>query len=344
MPMHEHSYLTHLLSQARKQGLDLTFVYASLGINADDVMQQRLTPDMQATLYQRILFLAQDEYFGMLGGGQVPNGTFRMLCYSVIHAPTLERAIRRTSEFHELCRGMQVKPELQRRGRSAQVSLQATQASEQSLAQLLEAETPLRVATLLSMWHNFISWLVGCRIPLTGVSFSFPRPDNIAELQQLLLCPLSFAQPTTKLRFPALYLDYPLVQTDDSLRTFLKTAPYPLLSPRIQGGTLRGRVEAMLGQDFSRALPDARMMAERLNISVSTLRRRLLEEGCSYQQIKDECRRNAALIYLDAPQLSLAEVASLTGFSEPSAFFRAFRKWTGSTPSDYRQRARNVPT
>jgi len=69
-----------------------------------------------------------------------------------------------------------------------------------------------------------------------------------------------------------------------------------------------------------------------------------LEEGCSYQQIKDECRRNAALIYLDAPQLSLAEVASLTGFSEPSAFFRAFRKWTGSTPSDYRQRARNLPT
>ena len=65
--------------------------------------------------------------------------------------------------------------------------------------------------------------------------------------------------------------------------------------------------------------------------------RRLKDEGSSYQQIKDNLRRDTAVYFLSRPELSIDEIALQLGFSEPSAFHRAFKKWTGVTPGVYRQ-------
>lgn len=101
--------------------------------------------------------------------------------------------------------------------------------------------------------------------------------------------------------------------------------------------SLKSQVIALIGKDFSQELPSAEEVAYRLHMSVSTLRRRLLEEDTSYQKIKDECRKVAALNYMNSPQLSISDVAGLMGFDEPSAFFRSFKKWTGMTPGEYRR-------
>jgi len=95
----------------------------------------------------------------------------------------------------------------------------------------------------------------------------------------------------------------------------------------------------MIGLDFSLTSPSAEQVAKTLNMSVSTLRRRLLEEGTTYQKIKDECRRKSAINYMNSPELSINDVAGLMGFDEPSAFFRSFKRWTGMTPGEYRQSA-----
>ena len=67
------------------------------------------------------------------------------------------------------------------------------------------------------------------------------------------------------------------------------------------------------------------------------MRRRLNDEKTSYQNIKDECRKEAAITYMNVPQLSINDIAALMGFDEPSAFFRSFKKWTGMTPGEYRK-------
>ena len=104
-----------------------------------------------------------------------------------------------------------------------------------------------------------------------------------------------------------------------------------------EDNSLRAQVISLIGRDFSLAPPSAEQVAKTLNMSVSTLRRRLLEEDTTYQKIKDDCRRQSAIDYMNSPQLSINDVAGLMGFDEPSAFFRSFKRWTAMTPGEYRQ-------
>ena len=77
-------------------------------------------------------------------------------------------------------------------------------------------------------------------------------------------------------------------------------------------------------------------MGTALGITPQTLRRRLQDEGQGYQAIKDDLRRDIAIEYLARPDLTLIDIANLLGFSEPSTFHRAFKKWTGVAPGEYR--------
>jgi len=79
------------------------------------------------------------------------------------------------------------------------------------------------------------------------------------------------------------------------------------------------------------------LVAKRLGLTGRSLQRRLKDEGTSFQTVREEVRRELARRYLD-DGLAIAEISFLLGFSEPSAFFRAFKRWTGETPVAHRQR------
>lgn len=96
---------------------------------------------------------------------------------------------------------------------------------------------------------------------------------------------------------------------------------------------IRKRLRALPLQSW----PDFDTLAEELHLSISTLHRRLDEEGQSYQSIKDELRRDFAIDYLCHSSKSVAEIAEILGFAEPSSFHRAFKKWTGARPAEYRR-------
>ena len=148
-------YVRYLIQQVEKQGYDLSELLQSLGIDPTEIEQRtELSAIKFGQLYQRIMWTAQDESFGMLSGGQVPNGTFRMMCHAIIHCSTLERAIYRCSDFFEISRGTKVKPFLLRKGRYAKISFApVSSVPEEELAELFANEPPLKVRTGLSMWQ-----------------------------------------------------------------------------------------------------------------------------------------------------------------------------------------------
>ncbi len=331
-------YVVNLLQQARAQGFDTDELLQTVGIDAAEIdTRTEFSAERFGALYQRLMYIAQDEYFGMISGGKVPNGTFRMMCHAIIHCPTLEKVIYRASAFHEICRGAQIKPVLVRKGRYAKISFAPTDHAEQDLDTLLQQETPERIRTSLSMWHHFISWLLGAQVELKAAYFTCPPPEDEDSYRKLFRSEVRFDQHENALVFAARYLDQPPVQTEHTLRSFLKTAPFQLIAMVNDDASLTSQVEALIGKDFSRPLPSAEAIASMLNLSVSTLRRRLLEEDTSYQTIKDECRKRAAFHYMSSPQLSINDVAELMGFDDPSAFFRSFKRWTGMTPGEFRR-------
>jgi len=331
-------YVRNLLNEAAAQGFDTEELLAFVGIESHEIENQtEFSAERFGLLYQRVMYIAQDEFFGMFSGGKVPNGTFRMMCHAIIHCKTLEKAIYRASDFHEICRGAQIKPILVRKGRFAKVSFAPTDNADIDFTDFLQHEPPERIRTSLSMWHHFVSWLLGTRLELKAAYFTFRQPEDISQYRMLFQSEVRFDQHDNAFVFPSRYLDYPIVQSEQSLRSFLKTAPYQLITMVNNDKSLKAQVIALIGKDFSRELPGAEEVASTLNLSVSTLRRRLLEEGTSYQKIKDECRKDAALNYMNSVQLSINDVAGLMGFDEPSAFFRSFKKWTGQTPGEYRR-------
>ncbi|WP_243409943.1 AraC family transcriptional regulator [Pokkaliibacter plantistimulans] len=335
-------FVGYLLRQVDKQGYDVESLLASVDISREELDSgNEISARKFGQLYQRVIWVLQDESFGMLSGGKVPNGTFRMMCYAIIHCKNLEKAIRRCSDFYEVCRGSIIKPVLLRRGRYAKFSFQPLASlPENALGDLVRDETPLVIRTSLSVWHHFLSWLVGRRVELKAVYFSFPEPVDVDHYRQLFQAEVKFSQHDNVMVFSSTYLDLPLVQTEETLRGFLKTAPFQLHVMVDDEKSLKSQIIAILGKDFSRELPSAEEVAVKLNMSISTLRRRLMEESTSYQKIKDDCRKEAAINYMNSPHLSINDIALLMGFDEPSAFFRSFKKWTGMTPGEYRQRVR----
>jgi AraC-like DNA-binding protein len=148
---------------------------------------------------------------------------------------------------------------------------------------------------------------------------------------------LAFDQPFTAVIFDAHYLTLPVVQNEHTLKEFLRTAPENILVKYKNGSSLSARIRRRLRQTLPGDVPDFDTLAAELNLTAATLRRRLREEGASYQEIKDQLRRDLAISYLSHSRRSVVDIALELGFSERSAFHRAFRKWTGASPGEFRR-------
>ena len=338
------AYVQRLLDEASGHGCDRAELLAAADIDESELDGVAAFSAVKyGRLYQRVMWLAQDEWFGMLSGGRVRSGSFRLLCLTVVNCATVRQAITLSAEFMEICRGFRVKPVLERSGdgRDRVVIRGISSLEPGEFEQLIADTSPSVIRTTLAVWHRFYCWLVGREIPLAKLHFSFSCPEEFAALAQSEADELLFDQPGNALEYETRYLDYPIVQSPQTVEDFIRTAPYHLVISDGNANSIKTKVKTILNRDVSESMPSAEAVAERLNMSVTTLRRRLQQESTSYQKLKDECRMEAAFHYLSCPDLANAQIAEMLGFDEASAFFRAFKKWTGVTPGEYRKSSRS---
>jgi AraC-like DNA-binding protein len=147
---------------------------------------------------------------------------------------------------------------------------------------------------------------------------------------------MAFDQAESYVDLSTAFLDLPVIQTSKSAKPFLRDAPGSFIVKYRNPGSLTARVRKMLRALPMAGWPAADQMALRLNVAEATMRRHLKQEGYTYQSIKDDLRRDIAIGELQDSERTIADIATAVGFAEPSAFHRAFRKWTGMRPGDYR--------
>ena len=184
-----------------------------------------------------------------------------------------------------------------------------------------------------------LCWLVGRRLPLRLVDFRAPEPAGVADYRRFFGAPVRFDRPESRIAFDARWLALPVDRGEKALKQFLRAAPANLLVRyRYDGGTVAA-VRARLRGLPPAVWPDFATAARGLRLSPSTLRHRLRQEGQSWNGLRDEIRRDLAVAALTGTDRGVAEIAADLGFAEPSAFHRAFRKWTSKSPGAFRREA-----
>lgn len=316
-------FIADTLDCLRSQGVQCDALLAEAGLPAT------IAEPIPAEHYGRLWHLAartiDDEFFG-LGARPMRAGSFALLCHAILSTTTLEHALRRALRF-------------------LRVVLDDPHGEliiADGLAQIvLKDETRLRSAfayrTFWIIVHGIGCWIIGRRIPLVQVDFRCAAPMNSPDYRQFFGAPVSFEQWETRLVFNAEYLKLPTIRDERALRAFLMGAPANILVRYRHDAGLAASIRSRLAATAPDAWPSFDDLALRLRLPTPTLRRRLRREGQTYRSIKDELRRGLAIEALRDGTRNVADLANDLGFSEPSAFHRAFRKWTGKSPALFRQ-------
>lgn len=318
------SYAPLLYEYLAQRGLDGVTLLGPLP--ADDSATGLLPMPLWQDLLQRADALLGEPALGLRIAEGIGPRHFGVVGYAALACATLGEALRRLERYHALvydANPAQVRVEAEHlvlewgvaRGRPGQ----------------LVDETA--IGALLQLARD----LTGKPLPAVRVDFVNPPPTDDAPYRTFFASPVRFAQACTRLVLPLASLQWPLRQADPALLALLDAQAEGFLREH-PGEGLRGDCQQALIPLLREGHADLERLALRLHRSPRTLQRHLAREGLSFRQLLDDTRRQLASGYLRDPRLPLAEVAALLGYSEQSAFSRAFRQWHGDTPLAWRRR------
>lgn len=330
-----HSVSIHfartLIATAKRNGLDHLPLLRAAGLNEKvlENLNLRITPDQLSRLMQEIWQQSDDEFMYM-GSHPSRHGVFTLMAKQAVHCHNLHAVLRHIAHFYNLVTEA-VSFEIKESREEIHFCIRLNKPDK-------DPDYTLREFLLL-LWHRFPGWLIGQRIPLKHVSVDFPKPAHCAEYPLMYPCSVIYDQPECSLTFDRAMLAEPVIQTPRTLSAYLQRAPLDWFKRQAYFQAYTRRVMDLLESEQERGLSSMDLIAQKLHLTSRTLHRKLAEEGTTFQKLKDDIRRDEAIHFLSQRSLTIAEISRQLGFSEPTAFTRAFRKWTGINPSFYRNQS-----
>lgn len=311
-------------------GRDAGRFLARLGIARESLEDVEARVPLALTI--RAWALAEDETgdaaFGLHLAERLPHGAFDLLEYGMRSAATYGAALAHMARHYRLLED------------GASIGVEVDGARARVVHRWAEpALVPPRqgVEALVASWSLRARRLCQGELPLQEVFFRHPAPSDIREHRRIFGASLRFGSETSGLVFERSWLDAAQSTSDEGLHRLLGRQAEALLARLPVQGELRARAERALIPLLPVGEPTLRTLAKRLGTSERTLQRALAAEGTSFKDVLAELRSRLARAYLDDGRTSLSEISLALGFSEPSAFMRAFRRWTGVTPRAYRR-------
>lgn len=318
-----------VLAQTVAHGLDPVALLRKNRISPRLLLEDdaRISVERFADLQVSTMLALQDESLGYTAR-RMPVGSWSMMCHAVIGSASLGQALSRYCRFYQLFESG-VSPELEADGDITRICLCEDTGNKPT--------GPYFSELFLFNCYRFSNWLLQEQLPLHAVNLKSRATAREEEYQQVFMGnPVYFGHPAASLELGSALLDRPLKQNEASLRHFLRHPVLFMLTQDFAQQSWTARVREILMHNMTE-LPELSGVAILLDIHPQTLRRRLNSEGSSFTEIKNRLRRDTSLYFLGKQGLSIEEIAHRSGFSESSAFIRAFKGWTGVTPYSYRK-------
>lgn len=307
------------------------------GISSDLAQRKhaRITHEQLVRLYQIAALETGDEMMG-LWSRSVRAGALKVLCRSVHNASSVVVAMYRFIQVWNLILD------------DYELTLDH---DESSFSISLVSRLPLNAEgkhegqvnvnrfghmLMLKLAHGVVSWLVGYEVTLHRVSFAFSRPAFAEDYRVLFPAQVDYDATCSTIYFHAELAGQRFKRPYADLRPFLERAPRDWIFTTYKEHVLSMKVSEFLSS-ANRLNCSLIQTADAFHVSPRTLIRRLATEHTSFQAIKDGLRRDYAIFDLINSDKSLDDIAHDYGFVSVSAFHRAFKRWTGNTPGEYRR-------
>lgn len=322
------SWVRGIVQSLELEGLDSRALFAELGLDfaALDDPDARFPQDAMSRLWNRAVELSGNPAIG-LNIARVHTPAFPVVGYALMSSRNLGEGFERLERYQRIiAEGADLTFRCLPEGCLYRIVVHGDrlpvprQSAECSLASLTA----------------MLRWITGRAIKPLEVRLAGEPPQDIEPYRELFQAPLSFGHADCAMLFSHEDMAAPLPTANEELARLHDRFAGEYLA-RFVSSRFSHQTRQVLCRLLPQGEPKRESVAQALHLSERTLQRRLQEEGTSYQQLLDDTRRELAQQYLATPRMTLLEIAYLLGFSEPSNFFRAFRRWFGKTPGEYRE-------
>ena len=284
----------------------------------------RISPAQFCVAWGELIRLTGDPRIALAIADATPPGAFGIVEYVCRSAPTLGEALQQWVRYLNLLDDA-VEVGLVREGERAYLRV----------VRESEAPAPASHELCFALVAKQAKQLAVAPFRITAVELV--HPGDPVPYRAWFDAPVTFGAEHTQLAFPAAALASPLASSDPALLQILTRAAEELKKQAPAPTTLAAQVSRVLADSLRSDEASVGQIAKRLGMTERSLQRRLKDEHTSFNAVREDVRKQLARRYLD-DKLAIAEISFLLGFSEPSAFFRAFKRWTGMTPIEARGR------
>jgi len=321
-------------------GFEKLGVQRATALRAADLSAEKLSdPDARVSptqvwlLWQKALEITRDPCLGLHLAETVLPSDYGIIGYIVVSSATIRDALLRVNRYHDLLAdavrySFEERPDgfVLRHGFSDGQGVPGAMA-----------------AYVLAVPFLVIRQSFGRAAKVQEVRLTCERPEETTEYERFFNAPLCFDSGENSLRI-SISLDSRVPTADAALNSLLEGYAESRVENLSKEGSLSSDVQMLVVGELHDGAPSAEKIGKKLGISPRTLRRKLQEEGTSLSEIVTETRHRLALEYLTSDNLGASEIAYLIGFSDPTAFHRAFKRWQGCTPLEHRRRTRTHPS
>lgn len=318
-----------VLQSAKRYGLDTQQLLAQAGIDLEvaNLEAARVPFAAQEKLWQAAWEASGDPCFGLNTGIHAQPGNYKILGYIGMNCATAKDALDAVERYQAIIGG----------GGNIAIARDA-QGCHYGFTPVNDhkAVSHQRVCAVLAACISILRWLVGDTFTPQRAEFTAPRPADISQYETFFRCPVEFAARGNCLHFSAKTERTPIPHASDELLLLLRQQADTLLQQLEPDKEFSTRVARLLAAGFDAGEPTRDYISDKLGMSTRSLQRKLADEGTTWKQVLDQTRYQLALQYLQRGQLDVASIAGLLGYTEPSAFYRAFKKWHGATPGQFR--------
>ena len=323
------SWVNTVLAAGERVGVPRERLLAQAGMAPAELARERWPIDHITRLWRAAVHCTQDAGFGLKAGALVGPGSFNVVSYLLQSAPSLRAAIGVVQQYQRL---------ISDGGRfqviaGAQAGWVVYHPRQGALA-----FSPHQIEAVLAAVVAFSRWVTGQPVRPLQVQFSQPRVGPLAGYRETFGCPVAFEQAFSGVLLDNALLDAPLPQADAQLARLHHQYAAQRLAVLHEGGALAQELRAWIAAALPGRVPTRAEAAQALGLSERTLARRMQAQQLSFSALLDAVRREAALQAVAQPGRALADIGQALGFAEPAVFWRAFKRWTGCTPLQWRAR------